>query len=551
MEESRRINLWDKIIKFFYVLMGVTFLPVLFCVFFLDKRIKYHDDWRPVTIRPNSMLFVIALLGALVLCMLIRLIKEIEITKKINIITDVILASLFVILYFVNVWIAREISFKLPWDVMMVNTHASYLAEGNTLGYNVYFSIYTNNIPITYFLKKMFVKVMEMADYPYVNDFIWIQVNCALISLGGFFSCLTVKKLMRKLMPTAVCFLLYVAVFGLSPWKMAPYTDTYSMAFTIICIYFYFCYRKTRRELSKYLFMALSLFAAVAGGLIKPSVYILIIAILVVECIRLLREYKQNWKYVLFEIVLIVVLFWAKGIYRDHMMEDLGLDFNEEIEASWQHYFRMGQNEETSGAYNPGDAGLFGEFQESKKERNEAALERALARVKEKGFVGNIYFWLGKMTMVFNEGTFGWANEVDIWGTYPASLARNDRVTEILRQIFWPEMRYTGAYNTVCQLIWIFCLIGISGFCFLTEEKRENCVVMAVGFLGLFFYQMLFEARARYLIAFLPVLTVISICGFWQYAEWAGKLIENKKAEVKPWAALLQKIRQLRKKTVE
>ena len=32
--------------------------------------------------------------------------------------------------------------------------------------------------------------------------------------------------------------------------------------------------------------------------------------------------------------------------------------------------------------------------------------------------------------------------------------------------------------------------------------------------MGIFFYQMLFEARARYLFVFLPILIVMSICGF-------------------------------------
>lgn len=532
MEKSKMTNFCERVIRCFYILIGITFLPVLFCVFFLDKHIKYNEGLHPATVLPNAVLLVIALAGVAVVCLFARALRKVELTAKVNIITDIVLAGLFVLLYFINVWIAREIVFRLPWDIMVVTTHASYVAEGNAIGYQPYFSIYTNNIPIVYILKELFTRAMENPEYPYVNDFIWVQTNCVLLSLGGFFGCLTIKKLTRKFAPTLIYFMLYLALIGLTPWKIAPYTDTYGMIFPIMCVYFYLCYRDAEKAVWKFLFMALTLVSAAAGGLVKPSIYILLIAILMVELISFVQKYKEKWKYLLFEAVLIAGLFFIKGICVDYMIEDIGLDFNEELGAGWQHYFRMGQNEETTGSYSTEDAALFGEFQENKQERNEAALERALARVREKGFFGNISFGIRKMVMVFNEGTFGWANEVEIRERYPLSIARNDRITEFLRNVFWPDMPYTGRFNTFCQLVWIFCLVGMAGFCFLPGKRRENCVLLAVSFLGIYFYQLLFEARARYLMVFLPLLVVISVCGLWQYAEWAVNRLAASRGEV-------------------
>lgn len=532
MEKSKMTNFCERVIRCFYILIGITFLPVLFCVFFLDKHIKYNEGLHPATVLPNAVLLVIALAGVAVVCLFARALRKVELTAKVNIITDIVLAGLFVLLYFINVWIAREIVFRLPWDIMVVTTHASYVAEGNAIGYQPYFSIYTNNIPIVYILKELFTRAMENPEYPYVNDFIWVQTNCVLLSLGGFFGCLTIKKLTRKFAPTLIYFMLYLALIGLTPWKIAPYTDTYGMIFPIMCVYFYLCYRDAEKAVWKFLFMALTLVSAAAGGLVKPSIYILLIAILMVELISFVQKYKEKWKYLLFEAVLIAGLFFIKGICVDYMIEDIGLDFNEELGAGWQHYFRMGQNEETTGSYSTEDAALFGEFQENKQERNEAALERALARVREKGFFGNISFGIRKMVMVFNEGTFGWANEVEIRERYPLSIARNDRITEFLRNIFWPDMPYTGRFNTFCQLVWIFCLVGMAGFCFLSGTRRENCVLLAVSFLGIYFYQLLFEARARYLMVFLPLLVVVSVCGLWQYVEWAVNRLAARRGEV-------------------
>ena len=66
---------------------------------------------------------------------------------------------------------------------------------------------------------------------------------------------------------------------------------------------------------------------------------------------------------------------------------------------------------------------------------------------------------------------------------------------------------------------------------------KEKYAVLVVSFLGIFFYQMLFEARARYLLVFFPLLCVMSICGIWQYVDrihgWIQKRADEKKIKCK------------------
>lgn len=371
-------------------------------------------------------------------------------------------------------------------------------------------------------------KAQKISEYPYFPDFIQIQVNCALISVGGFFGCVTVKRLTKKLLPTMAAFLMYLALVGISPWKIAAYTDTYGIIFPIMSIYFYFCYRDAHKTWQRYLFLSLSLLCGMGGGFIKSSGYLITVAVLCVEFIRLLMEKGRDWRYFVAEILLTISLVFAGKACMNHMIAELGLDYNSEINSSWQTYFLMGLNEESTGSYSSDIGSIIGEYQTDKNARNAAAFSRALERMKEKGVLGTADFWLRKMVMVFNDGSFGWNCEVWQDSPYPMNMASDTVITQRLRNLFWPGARHAGKYHTFCQLVWIFCLIGFPGIFFIPGKNRERYLIFAVSFLGIFLYQMLFEARARYLFVFLPLLIAISAVGMQQYMEWGMKTLQSR-----------------------
>lgn len=519
---------WKRVILFVYILMGVFFLPVLFCTIFIGNHMNYNETFKQGTLLPNYILLMIALLGGAALFGLTWLFRKQELTKRINYVFDGILALLFILLYFVNVWVAKEIIFYLPWDIMVVRVTAEKMAYGNPIGYFYYLSMYPNNIPITCILGRLMRMAQELSEYPYFADFIWIQVNCALISAGGFFSCLTVKKATKKMLPVIAAFFMYLVLAGVTPWKIAPYTDTYGMIFPIMSIYFYFCYREANKVWQRYLLLSLSLLCGMTGGFIKPSVYIITIAVLCVEFIRLMTVRGKGWEYFAAGILLTVGLFFAGKVYMNRLIEELGLDYNPEINASWQTYFLMGLNEESTGAYSSDIGLIMGEFQTDKNARNAAAFSRALGRMKEKGVIGTVDFWLRKMVMVFNDASFGWHREAWQHSPYPMNMASDTAITQELRDLFWPNAPHTGRYHTLCQLVWIFCLVGFTGMIFIPRDKRERYFVFAVSFLGIFLYQLLFEARARYLFVFLPLLIAIFAAGMQQYMEWGMEKLQSR-----------------------
>lgn len=520
----------DKLWRAAAVLMLAVFLPVLFIVCVFGNYMNYNELSEPLTILANPVLGVVALLGLGMCIFLLWVFRKVRLSPRGNLVADAVLLILFTALYFVMIGVTREIAFRLPWDIMVVREMAYNIAAGRPLGEQFYLSIYPNNIPISYILGRLYRWASESGCYVCIPDDIWLQMNCMLISAGGYFSCLTVKKLTKNLMAVAVNFCVYFVLVAASPWKMAPYTDVYGFVFPIMCIFFYLCYRECVHVWAKFLYIAACLISVVTGGFVKPSIFLVLIAVLGVELLRCLKDFKwANLKYILFEVALTAALLFGAGLCRTNIIKEIGLNFNPEIEASWQHYFHMGLNEETTGSYSPDDAAIFGEFQTSKSERNKALIHRSMNRLREKGFFGTVWFWLRKQVRTFNDGTFGWNGGVWISDYYPQELAKNTALTEWLRSKLWPGQDL-GRFNTLCQLTWIFVLLSIPGICLCKRDRLEEYAVLTVSFLGIFFYQMLFEAGARYLFVFLPLLFVISVCGILQYMVLITELWQKRKS---------------------
>ncbi len=509
------------------ILMAAVFLPVLCCVIFVGNRMDYWDARKLTTLLPNWILFLVALAGMAMIGFFFWKERKRVLSTKENWAINIVLALLFIGLFYLNAWVVKQIAFKIFWDVMEVNDCARIVGWGDKLGYYFYFSIYSNNIPITYFLAKIYEKAMESSNYPpHLRDYLWLQVGSAWISIGGFFCCLTVKKLTQRCMPVIAVLLLYLALPGISPWKMVAYTDLYGMMFPIVSIYFYVSYRKAGKAALKYLCLLLALSAGMLGGLMKPSVYLIVIAILGAEAFSLWIE-RQNVKCFCFAIVASVIWIFGLKMYRAHMIDYIGLDFNPEIEADWSHYLQMGLNEEHTGSYNESDL-LFGRYQTDRAGRQKRSIEIAMERLQERGLLGTVWFWMRKMTLVFNDGTFGWWYEIGYEkGLHPPNWAAETAVTKFLREIFCFGA-YAGRYNTFCQLAWIFSMMCIPGIC-LAGKKWSGTFILSVSFLGIFFYQMLFEARARYLFIFLPLLCAIAICGLWEYVVFLEKCLERRR----------------------
>ena len=439
-------------------------------------------------------------------------------TKKMSVCIDLGLAAAFLLLYYVNAEIAKCIYLEQGWDIGIVNAMARYMSEGTMIGTHEYYAIYPNNVPISYILCRLYELAKKIPDYQYSYEFFWILVNCGMISVSGFTACMTVKKVTANPVAVLTAFVLYVGCVCVTPWKTAAYTDMYAIMFPILCICVYLYYSQMKSGMVRHLLWFLILVLGFFGALIKPSVLVIVIAIVGIEIVKNLTAEKSRLIDLgvhLMLLVLTIILYYG---YQQHIYNETEFVCNENAAVTIHHYLLMGINEERTGSYDSGVLAFHGRFA-NPEERIPAQWEEYFRQLKERGMAGHIRFLLKKMVMTFNDGAFGWGREGNFeYFSYP--IFSNAWYSPLLRDVFWPDFMYSGYFNTYSQFIWLVILGGIPGCCFYKKKDRHITVTIILAILGVFLYLLLFETRARYLICFLPVLITASAVGMTQYYEW-------------------------------
>ena len=518
----------ELIYKSIVILFLIIFIPILFFVFAFGHDMNYFEAVKIETLWSNRILFLIIVAFMLLLFAIFYLFRNVKLTRKTNfiLIAGLLLASILV--YFVNVEISKCIFLKQGWDVDCVLGSVYLMHFGSGIGDYAYMSSFPNNVPITYFLYRLYDFYLNYGSLRVTPEFFWVMVNCFTISITGFLCSMIVKKLTNNLIAVLAAFGLHTLCVGVTPWKTTPYTDMGALLFPTLCIFLYMYAHDAKKKYVKYILWFLILLSGFLGGLVKPSVLVVLIAIIMLEIVHLLKSIKANWKELLIKVTIILLTFFMYTSYKSYIYEQCNYVYNKDVAIAYHHYMLTGLNDLSTGGYNSNVIAFHNQFTNSE-ERIEAQWKEIGRIIKERGLFGNLDFWTRKMVMTFNDGAFNWGREGNYY-YYAFPTFSFAPYAPLLREIFWPNFKYCGHFNTYSQLIWLFILIGIPGIAFLKNSTNKHLVTTIVlTLLGTILYLLLFESRARYLICFLPVFISASAIGFWQYFNKIYGLIQKRK----------------------
>ena len=250
------------------------------------------------------------------------------------------------------------------------------------------------------------------------------------------------------------------------------------------------------------------------GYQIKPQTIFVVIAIALWElvCFRKRFEAKHLKRYLMFLLTVVLCVGGLKtGLNAIYNKE--GFVFQKDKAFGMTHFFMMGLNPETMGVYSEEDV-LASKECETVEERTRMNLEVSGQRLKAYGPVGYLRFLSKKMLTNYNDGTFAWSMEGNF---YMKLRDPKSGIAQFLRNIYYVDGSYYKWFQLVVQGFWLAVLAGcFAAGCFRVKNDTYNkdyVIVLMLSIVGLTVFELLFEARARYLFTYVPVYIITACLG--------------------------------------
>lgn len=438
--------------------------------------------------------------------------RNIEIlVKRRKQIMVIFLAALFII----NIASGMALRFKPVYDLGAIFTGASewavngdFMSHMNPSCDPGYFYYFPNNLGGMWFLLIPF----KMASLFGITDFFAVAVvfNALLTVLTVFF----ITRICRRLIGPVAEWLALVCVFLSLPFYfMAPvfYTDSLSMVFPVMALYFYLLWDESGNVMGKKIFYCLLLgLTCAVGSLVKFTVVIALIAVI------LYHSCVKNWRQGLALAAACAVVLWAVTALFNGFMYSGMLDKAkaEKLNTPYLHWVMMSL--EGDGRYNPEDYEFTRSF-DNAEERDKAILERIGERLNSKGPVGAALLAYNKSIVLFGDPTYGQSDFLD----------DNPVHKTWLHSFLLYDGEHYALYKYICSGIFFAMLVftaaaGFSGF--VSAGRRFCAMLPLLCIFGALLFFSAWEVSGRYVTNFVPLIIIGAVSGI----ESSGNMLKNK-----------------------
>ena len=498
MHRSQNKRLKQFVELFFSKLYVIIISSIVIICIILPKRIQYACK------NEYCISNYFSLMIGIVLFIFFYYITNLFKDKKKDSIMIVITIILIPILFFLS----RNYSFKTGWDPNKILNASQLIAKNEYKALEkTYFSMYPNNILIT----KVFSLAFKLAEFTKIsNGYNYILLlNCFIYAWTGFFIYKIVNYLLDNNNISIMAWLIYVLLIGFSPWIIIPYSDSLALGIVTLETFLFFCAIKCKNK-KRILFLVLLLTTSVFGYYIKPQCIIIIISIFIISILYFFEKKlyckKEIKQYMLYIIVILITIIFSIFMVKS-IINKGSYEINKEKKFGINHFLMMGWNEEGGGIWYLDDL-LFSKSFNSYDERNKANIQEFKSRIKNMKFKGIIKHVIRKTLTNYNDGTFAYGKEGNFY--LEDYNTGNIQLRKILSNIYKENGKQYWIFKQIMQILWITVLF----FNIFSFSKNKKIQVLQLSILGLTLFELLFEARARYLLAYAPIYIIIACVGF-------------------------------------
>jgi hypothetical protein len=478
------------------VLAGLFFLTVLCLMLFAQNSLSAY--YSQPALLPNLLL----LPAALALLATAALLRGLAARLPRHIRWGALLALYFPLLLALQLLFTRSVWYYPGFDVINVYQDAQRIAEGSRAA-TTYYNLCPNNAPITLLLSvPLWVAVRLGLAVPYV---VLPYLGAVMANVALLLTMVCIGRLTQSRFARLGSLLLGTAWIAFSMLTTVPYTDIFAIVFPVLALMLYL---GKLRPLPKWFLISLTLFF---GASIKPTVLILLIALVVVEGRRALAGGRLTARKTarIGAVLLALAIGAAPGlVWQNVSTAYMTGTARPEGQLSETHYLMLGMNGDTFGGHSPDDVTFSTSFA-TLSQRRQANLLRAWERLTGRTFAANVAFFATKAYKAFSDGTFA-ADQSFLVLDVPA---RQDGLSVFLRSVFHRKGSLHPLLVTLQQGVWLTVLVmGI--FALLGRNRRPRATaVLGLTVLGVGLYLLLFEVWPRYMYVYAPFFLILAALG--------------------------------------
>ena len=435
------------------------------------------------------------------------------------------------VLFILQLIIFYNIFFKTDWDVEQILYAAEAMSKNifEPGAQDWYYMRYPNNLLMTWIF-SVIIRVSNLLGFSgeFQHIYAIIIVQCIIACVTAYLLFSTVRMIVKNPVAPYLAWAIYVFHVALNPTLTIPYSDSLSLIFPIAIFRIYLSTKNDACLPLKWCGIAV---LSYLGYKIKPQVIIIFIAIVIYEVAVFLLDSDKRKKickaigYGVGAAVLCITV-----LVSNFAFSRLPVRLNDDCVFGFSHFLMMGLNDETGGTYSTEDVVFSAQFATSE-ERAEANFRVAKERLKEFGFSGFVKFMTKKALINFGNGTYSWGVEGVFYYVVPEE--KNDSLSPFLRSLYYNHGENYRHFATFQQYMWITVLIGNIGILFALRDKklRAAVAVSVLALIGLAMFEMLFEARMRYLFNYSPLFILSATVGWYAMLRSIAPFVEKIKTK--------------------
>ncbi len=487
----------------FTLLLGTTLVLILFFEKGMDHYLKKDLG------TDNLILFIIGIIAvAIITAVLIfvdrRVLKSFFAnTGRNKVFLTITLLTL--LLFILETVYCKNAFFYSDWDPAGVLDCVYKLHRGMKAEVSLdYFSAHPNNLMLVIIYSAV-LKIAALFGTDSVLSLVIFQV--LIFSLAGVLLFYIANDIFSFRAAVYIWFV-YAFWIGFDPYIFITYSDAVGMIIPLMAIRVFMCWDKKGMKVLPPLLLGL---ITGFGFSLKPQTVIPCIASMILIFVIILSKKEKGLLRtgVLFLISLVFMLFIINRVLYPSL--DLELDKNKSFSLS--HYLMMGLNSETDGVYSNEDTEFTNSI-EDPDERKRENLRVAGERLKAYGPGGLAEHLMKKQMVNFSDGSFSWGIDGNFFagpvlGDMPEVKAEG-LIRAAIHSLITPEGTNYIRWLKVMQLVWILIITfaALSGARGILRNRGAVLSSVMLSIIGLILFELLFEAKARYLFTFLPLFLI-------------------------------------------